>query len=514
MDKFIQKYSQDVIGTLNGWDRIRIRGTLRALAFVGGMMKFFWHAGVLLRDFGDFAEQASRRIKDACEEAAQRLNRPIRYLPSASTSKEELAAEIARADGVQNGLVALLTCVEPCTSYVVYRDRERQKLVLRPAFRKCLHFYHYWMDPDFGLMSARVQTWLPFTIHLCLNGRSWLARQMDRLGMAYRRERNCFLWFQDPAGAQRVMDRLLRLNWPAFLDKMAVRANPGLSDVLHGFPASYYWSADQTEWASDVMFRKPSDLAAIYPALARGAITAFDGYDVLRFLGKRPEGNTQANVTSHYRRRVQGLRVKHTVGDNSVKMYDKQGSVLRVETTINSAKDMRVYRSPEGDSDGPKSWHTMRKGVVDLRRRGEVSQRCNERYYEAITAIDTSTPLRDLIAPICRPTTLGRQRIRGLRPWADEDLCLLRIINRAEFATSGFRNRDLAGELYPATSANDARRSSGRVNYRLRLLRAHHLIKKVPHTHRYQLTSSGRQIITAILQAQDVPLSQLLNTAA
>jgi hypothetical protein len=513
MEGFIQKYERNVTGVLNGWDRIRIRGTLRALTFVGGMMKYLWHAGVLLKDFGVFVEQASRRVKGACEQTAERLNRPIRYLPSSHTSKEEVATQIARSDGVEHGLIALLTCVEPCTSYEIRRDRDTHKLLLQPGFRKCLHIYHYWMDQEFGLMSARVQTWFPFAIHVCLNGRSWLTQQMDRLRMAYRRRDNCFVWLEDPIAAQGVMDRLLALNWPAFLGQIATRANPALADILHGFPASYYWSADQTEWASDVMFHKASDLAAIYPALARGAITAFDCSSVLRFLGKRPEGNTQADVTSDYGRRVEGVRVKHSVGDNSVKMYDKQGSVLRVETTINRAKDMRVYRRPEGDISGPMSWHTMRKGVVDLRRRAEVSQRCNERYYEALATLDTSTPLRDLIAPICQRVTLGRQRVRGLRPWAQEDVSLLRIINRAEFTVNGFRNRDIARELYPSVNAEHPHRVSARISHRLRMLRAHHLINKIPHTHRYQMTPTGRQLVTAILQAQDLSLDQLLNAA-
>ena len=513
MKAFITKYQRDVTGFLNGWDRLRMRGTLRAITFVGGMMKYLWHAGVLLKDFGTFVEQASQQVKDACEQTAHRLNRPIIYLPSSHTSKEEVASDIARHDRIKDGLIALLTCVEPCTSYDILRDRQAKKLLLRPRFRKCLHIYHYWMDPDFGLMSASVQTWFPFAMHVCLNGHSWLARQMDKLGMPYRRRDNCFVWLKDLPAAQAVMDRLLDLNWPAFLNHIAAQANPALTGILDGFPAEYYWSADQTEWSSDAIFRSPSALAAIYPALARGAITAFDCSDVYRFLGKRPTCSTKTEVTSHYGHRVEGIRVKHSVGRNSVKMYDKQSSVLRVEATIHSPHDMRVYRHAEGDPQGPMEWHTMRKSVVDLHRRAEVSQRCNERYYEALAAFDTSTPLRELIAPICRPANLGNRRLRGLRPWAEEDLSLLRIVNRGEFVINGFRNRDLAAELYPKSTGPEARRASARVSHRLMLLRAHNLIKKVPRTHRYQLTAAGRTIITAILQAQYLPLNQLLGAA-
>lgn len=514
MEGFIQKYQQDVTGVLNGWDRLRIRGTLRALAVTSGMMNYLWHIGVLLKDFGAFVEQASARVKQACFETAQRLNRPVRYLPSSGTSKEDAAAGIAQADGITDGLVCLLTAVEPCMSYAIHRDRDKKKLVLQPAIRKCLHIYHYWMDRDFGLMHARVQTWFPISITVCLNGRSWLARQMDRCGMEYVQADNCFTRLADPAAAQRLMDGLLRWDWPTFLDQIAGRVNPALPEILRGYRVPYYWSAYESEWASDVMFRLPSALAAIYPALARGAITALDSSNVLRFLGKKLDGRFMGEVTSDYRRRVEGLRVKHAVGKNSVKMYDKQGSVLRVETTVNDPRDMKVYRRKEGDCSGPMRWQKMRKGVADLRRRAEVSQGCNERYYDALATLDTSTPLRELIAPICKSTTLGCCRLRAMRPWAGEDLALLRTVNRAEFTLTGFRNRDLVATLCGDLTAQDKRRASARMGHRLRLLRAHHLVRKIAHTHRYQLTGKGRQIITAILQTQEVSLERLAQFAA
>jgi len=514
MESFLQKYGQDVTGVLSGWDRLMIRGTLRALAVTGGMMNYLQYVGVLLKDFGSFVEKTSAALKTACFEAAGRLGRPIQYLPSSQIRKEEVATSIARADGITQGLIGLLTCVEPCMSYSIRGDRAQKKRVLERALRKCLHIYYYWMDPQFGLMHARIQTWFPFTIQVCLNGRSWLGRQMDRLGLEYHRRENCFVWLEDVAAAQKVMDRLLRLDWPAFLNKIARRVNPILSDILRGYRVAYYWSVYESEWATDVMFRSPALLAAIYPSLARGAISAFGSSDVLRFLGKKAVARVK-EVSSSYRRRLEGLRVKHVVGSNSVKMYDKEGSVLRVETTVNNPRDMKVYRCGEGDSEGQYTWRYMRKGVVDLKRRAEVSQGCNARYYAALASLDTSTPLGELIAPICRPSKLGQSRVRGLRPWAEEDLSLLRTINRAEYVLTGFRNRDVAEALYPAMmAATDRRRASARVSHRLRLLRAHHLIRRLPRTHRYQLTSRGRQIVTAVIQTQEVSLARLTELAA
>jgi hypothetical protein len=516
MERFIQKYRSDVTGSLNGWDRLMIRGTIRMLAAVPPLMSFLSHVGVLLKDFGGYVEGVSQRLKEASLATAARLNRPVRYLPSSQTRKEDLARQIAESDGINEGLVCVLTCVEPCWSYSIRKDRPSKKLVLERALRKCLHLYHYWMDKDFGLMHGRVMTWLPFTIQVCVNGRLWLARQLDRLGLGYQRADNCFVRLADAAACQRAMDGLLRWNWPAFLDRIAAQVNPILPAILRGYRAGYYWSAYETEWASDVMFRSPAALAAIYPLLARGAIVAFASHNVMRFFGQKLHGNFRGQLVSDYGWRVEGIRVKHSLASNSIKMYDKAASVLRVETTINDPRRLKVYRSGEGDSGGRHEWRRMRKGVVDLRRRAEVSQAANERYYDALAALDTTQPLRQLIGPICRPTRWGDRPVRGLRPWADPDLAVLRVINRGEFAVNGFRNRDLRAAIYPQRTSDpdQARRASARVSRLLRVLRAHHLIQKISHTHRYQLTQAGRQIVTAILQAQDVSIAKLTEIAA
>jgi hypothetical protein len=428
MQRFIQKYEYVVSGVLNGWDRLMIRGTIRALASVAPLVSFLGYLGVKFKDFGNYVEDVSRRLKEASLAAAERLNRPIKYLPSSQTRKEDLARQIAQADGIEEGLICVFSCVEPCWSYSIHKNPRDGRPDLMLGQRKCAHLYHYWMDRDFGLMHGRIMTWLPFTIQVCVNGRLWLGRQMDRLGLGYQQADNCFVRLDDPASSQRVFDRLLRWDWPKFLDRIAA----------------------------------------------------------------------------------------HSANRNSVKVYDKAGSVLRVETTINDPRQLRVFRAPASNPAAKPYWQPMRKGVTDLRRRAEVSQRANDRYYDALATLDANTPLRELIKPICQPVKLNGRPVRGLRPWSDPDLALLRAINDGQFAVSGFRNADLRQRLYPKSGQDptERRRASARISQALRRLHAHHLVKKVAHTHRYHLTDSGRQIVTAILQAQDVSIAKLTEIAA
>jgi hypothetical protein len=515
MEQFIQQYEKDIIGHLSGFDRLVLRGTLRSLAVKNGMVNFLWHIGVLLKDFGKLVQAKSAQLKAASLAEAQRRQRPILYLPSPQQSKEEVARKIAQKDGIQKGLIAILTAVEPCQSYEVFRNKKEKKLQLQPRVRKCLFLYHYWIDPLFGFMHGRIQSWFPFSIQICLNGREWLARQMDRLGLRYQREENCFPWIEKLPQAQALMKKQLRTNWPAVLDRIARRLNPVHEEMLAPYQEDYYWSVHQSEWATDILFKSCAALAQMYPSLVRSAISHFSSQDVMRFLGKRLNRNFQGEVVSHYGNRPEGVRLKHTVKRNSVKVYDKQGSVLRVETTINQARDFKVYRPAGKDPNEPGCWRPMRKGVADLNRRAQISQSCNERYLNGLASIRVDRPLREIVRAVCRPTHWKSQRVRALRPWSQEDGMLLRTISRGEFNLNGFRNRDIRDFLFPEESGRqDQRRLSARATYRLRMLRAHGIIRKIPRTLRYILTPKGREMITAIIHTQELSITKLMELAA
>lgn len=516
MKAFLKRYSAKILGVLNGFDRLVLRGILRPLAVVAGMRYFLWKKGVFLTEFGPYAKRTSEELKEASLQAPCDAGRPVRYLPSPKTDKHEVAERIAQEDGVTEGLIAALTCVEVCKAYTVRRNRQAKKLELVLVPRKCLHVYHYAIDPVFGFMNARIQTWFPFNIQVCLNGREWLARRMDREGLRYERRENCFVWIEDVARAQELMDELLRTAWPQELQRLARQLNPRHTELLHPFVADYYWMTHESEWASDVMFRSPAALAAIYPQLARHGVTTLASPDVMRFLGRKLTGNFRGEVVSDYKKRPEGIRVKHRVDRNSVKLYDKAGSVLRAETTINNPRDFKVHRPKEGGDPKVRKWRKMRKGIADLHRVAQVSQAANERYLDTLAALDTSTPVGELVRKICRPTRWHGARVRALRPWSDEDRQLFEAVMRGEFILNGFRNRDLRAHLFPRTagSPQELMRRRAAVTRRLRMLRAHGLIKKVTSTHRYLPTKKGREILAAVLATQALCLQDIKKAAA
>jgi hypothetical protein len=182
----------------------------------------------------------------------------------------------------------------------------------------------------------------------------------------------------------------------------------------------------------------------------------------------------------------------------------------------NDPSDFKVFRTKQTDSNGKPEWLPLRRGIADVYRRAEVYQASNNRYLDALAAVDTSTPLGELIRDICRPTRYRDKRVRALRPWAEPDLALFGAVNRGEFCVNGFRNRDLQSLLFDSAPAglDEQRRRSARVSRLLRMLRAHRLIQKVPRTHRYIITPRGREILSAVLAAHRIRLDQLNKLAA
>jgi hypothetical protein len=505
---------------LSGFDRLLFRGTLRRLASVGGLSSYLAYAGVLLKDFGEWSMALTERVKQASLEVAERAGRPVRYLPDPSVRKEELAREIARQDKIEHGLVCVLSATEPCWSFEIHRNRAARKLQLQARQRRCLHLYHYLMHPRLGLCHARVQTWLPLNVSVCVNGREWLARQMDARGIGYRRRENCFIDLADVSEAQALMDEQLTTDWRALLDGINAQVNPGSVERFgpsSGYPIDPYWSLQQSEWATDVMFKSPALLAQLYPKLIRHGMQALASRDSLRFLGKAvPEGRNAhpkfvGQVVSDLKDRPEGMRIKHAVNGNSVKMYDKQGSVLRVETTVNQPGEFKVYRGTEA-APQDKQWRKLRKGVADLHRRAQVSQASNQRYLESMATVEVGVSLGQSLQPICQPVRWNNQRVRALRPFQTEEIKLLESVSRGEFVINGFRNRDLREQLFGSddeTDASQKRRRSGQITRKLRLLRGHGLISKVPRTHRYLLTEKGRTLITLLLSAKDADAKKL-----
>ena len=525
MNEFTSRYSDEISGVITGFDRLVFRGNL-SLIHDAGMKGYLWANGIAWKDYAEHVADVSRQVKLAALAPIDSAGRPVRYLNNGKESKEEIARAIALQDGITSGPICALTAVEPCLTWRVAGNRETKKLHLMRGMRQCLFVYHYWIDAVFGFMSARLQTWFPFALYVYMNGRAWLARQMDQAGMRYRRHDNCFPWIEDFGRAQTLMDEQLKTDWAKSLNGCASRIHPLLPRLTAHYPMQYHWTVFQSEWAMDIVFRDPEFLRRLYPQLIHLGMVGLSSPDVMRFMGKKVTRKGDAmsphahEVVSDMKVRGEGVRIKHRLGKNSIKLYDKayseNGAVLRPEVTLNAPGQFRVFRHKTGDEAGPMQWRQLRAGVADLHRRAEVSQKALDRYCTALARVDDTTTLREMTASVEKRARRDGRSVRALHPFESGDLELLRAVGCGEFTINGLRNRDLQALLYnkPARTKQEARRRSAAVCRKLRLLRAHGVIRKLAQTHRYQVTDGGRQLINAILSAQRTTSQQLTSLAA
>lgn len=501
MDDFLKVHQDAIEGTLTMFDRIVFRGYLSNLYPEGAFGRFLSHNGVLLKDFAGFVKQTSAELKAHVEQLAQDAGRPYEYLASATTkargeSKEDRARAIAERDHVTDGLICVFAVLELCKSFTVQGNRAARKLVVKRKRRKCLHFYLYFMDAECGFMHVRLQSWFPFDLQVYLNGREWLARQMDAKGLAYERYDNTFLHLQDPEAAQALCDGFAHREWARMLNAFARRVNAKLALVEASGFGGYYWTIYQAEIATDIMFKDRSSLLRIWPDLLHAALLAFAAEDVLRFLGRKLHGNFKGEVHSDLKKRPEGWRIKHRMKSNSIKMYDKW-SVLRIETTINNAREFKVLRN----TDGTRRWVPMGKGVANFWRYYQVGQQANHRYLDALAHVSLQGEAVAELDSLCRCHTKNGKHYAKFNPVTQKDCDLFAAVLAGEHVLNGFRNHDLVARLYEtaASSAAEAKRRCARVSRLIAKLRGHGLIAKVKDSRLYRVTARGYRLMSAAL---------------
>lgn len=216
---------------------------------------------------------------------------------------------------------------------------------------------------------------------------------------------------------QTFLDQQLETDWPKELGRLLDQAHPLHRPIARPLGLQYYWSAAETEYATDVLFQDAASLARLYPWLVHHAMSSFSSPDVMRFLGRRVplttgqvNGHFQGEIISDCKHRPEGVRVKHSLRGHAIKFYDKQGSVLRVETTLVRPQEFSSYRRPEGKPKEKKRWLTLRRGVADLKRRAEVSYKANDRYLQALAATSGTVPLFQWVQKCCKPLRQAGRR--------------------------------------------------------------------------------------------------------
>jgi len=489
---FQSKFASLIAGSLSCFDRVLFKGHLpisRPFAF-----EDFVDYGLKMRR-ADFMEttapQWSDRLVEHARDFAAKYGRPYEYCQG-NIDKDAWAKDLQHRQPITTGLIGILCVMETCPTFKLGRGEGRPCFVSKKVPQRVL--YYFFADKDLGLMHVRLQTWAPFTCQIYVNGHDYVARKMRQRGLAFEQLDNAFVQLADAQQAQRIADRFAKLPWPKILEKYARQVNPLLRKELKDL--SHYWVTDQAEFATDLLFVSKPALAGLFARLLAFALLTFSPKKVFCFLGRKWHERFDGEVQTRYRSvREPGACIKHYLKSNWLKMYDKFARILRVETVINQPGDFKVFRECQ-HRDGSTSlgWYPMAKGVGNLRHYQAQALACNQRYLDALAAVDDPTPGYDDLRTLTEPQRQKGRSYAGFNPARAAETQLFAAILAGDHIAQGFRNKDLRAALYDDDN-NDRRRHSALIGRLLKRLHVRGLVIKIPRTRRWRVNDKGRRVL-------------------
>jgi hypothetical protein len=496
---FTQKFAAAIVNVLGCFDRVIFQGHLpfgndyHLNQFVDGVLR------IRRVDFLPLVEKLSQELVDLGKTMAAEAGAVDDYLEG-HRRKEDLVRKILQKRRISEGLVAVLCFKETCRGVKLAKGAGRPRLYYSKRPQRVL--YYYVLDPHFGLMHLRVQTFFPFTVQVSVNGHEWLAQQMVGHHLGFDQHDNAFVQLDDAAQAQQIADGFPHLPWTKILDRWAKPLLRPLTQRPWLKRLPYYWVIDQAEFSTDVRFRSRAELAELYPRLLEHALLQFSAADILTFLGRKLDPRFQGEVlTDGKKERWPGARIKQRMKNNWLKMYDKFGLLLRIETVINQPREFRVRRPCTRQGTTQMAWLPMNKGVSNFYHYHEVAQAANTRYLNALAVVDMPSATRKQLDRVCEPVQYHHHRQRGLNLLQAQEQRLFLAVLRGDHLLNGFRNRDLAEHLYPRPTQDgqEQRRRTAQISRQMQLLRAHGLIAKIPHSYRYKVTAKGHALMSTAI---------------
>jgi hypothetical protein len=489
MNPFIEQHRDEIGCVLSCFDRVVITGTLPDICHARAMAGYLSYRGIRLFDYARWAEPLREEVRVNAERLAAEAGLQIEFIRKLKAfRKEDRVQSILAARGDHPGLVHVFSAMEACSSYRPWHDKASGKTFFKPIAGKCLHYYFYFIDEQFGLCYVRVPTWAPFRLQVYFNGHGWLARQLIQAGIGFDTADNAFLHIADPLEAQRLADSLDAATLHRQLDAWAQRFCP----VLGHFRNGVHWSFMQVEYATDVVFRQQARFQPLYEAIVRTAVHVIKAEHVATFLGHKLSANYQGEVGNDFSTRIQGTRIRHHMGPASIKLYDKAGLIARVECTANDVTFFKHHRHVE-QRNGERLFKLapLRKSIYSLNDLRRLMSAANERYLAFMACLDNPDAAHKALAKMAAPARVKGRSFRGFDLFLDPDYQLFLTLARGEWSISGFRAHDLRECLDNLTP--------GRASYLIKRLRTHGLIKKIAHAYKYFFTKLGRRVVVTAL---------------
>ncbi len=483
MEILTETYKSKISSVLSCYDRLIITGTLPEISYGQGMTHYMYEHDIKIFDYPKFAEPFKDAIRANAERIAKEQGVEIEFIRKTHIRKESIISEIIKKRGDHSGIVHIISAMEACNTYKPWHDKASGKTFLKPDQSKCLHYYFYFIDEEAGLGYVRVPTWCPFRLQIYLNGHNLLATKLKKAGIAYTMIDNAFDSIEDAEKAQELSDHISIENLHRKLEKFAWQFCP----VYKDFNMRYHWSVMQAEYATDIVFKRQEDLQLIYSELIATAIHTVKPENIATFLGQKLDSRYQGEVGNNYHVRIEGSRIKHTMGSVSIKIYDKFSKILRIETTANDISFFKHFREVvHRDGTTSHQMAPLKKNIYSLSFLSENLKASNRRYLEFISAFDNKEVGRKRLEKVTSSKSENNRNYKGFNFFSVEDITVLMAIVRGEFNINGFRNKNMQKLLGF---------NGSKISRLIKRMRVHGLIKEATDSYKYYLTKIGKETI-------------------
>ncbi len=458
------------------------------------MTNYMSQSNIRIFDYPKFAEPFKETIRSNAEQIAKEHGVEIEFIRKVSVRKESIISEKIEKRGNDPGIVHIISAMETCNTYKPWHDKTTGKTFLKPDTSKCLHYYFYFIDEQLGLGYVRVPTWCPFRLQVYINGHNLLASELKQAGIKYTMIDNAFDSLEDAGKAQELSDNISIEKLHRKLDEFAWRFCPVYKDLK----LRYHWSVMQTEYATDIVFKKQESLQTIYSELVATAIHTVKPENIATFLGHKLDPRYEGEIGNNYNVRIEGSRIKHTMGTVSIKMYDKFSKILRIETTANNISFFKHFREVvHRDGTTSHAMAPLKKNIYSLSFLADNLKASNRRYLEFISAFDNKEVGRKRLENITSSKSENNRNYKGFNFFNKDDMVVLLAILRGEFNISGFRNKDMQKLLGF---------NAGKISRLIKRLRIHGLIKKATNSYKYYLTKIGKETIIMAQKIKELVL--------
>lgn len=453
------------------------------ISYGQGMTKYMYENGIKIFDYPKFAEPFKETIRANAERIAKEHGVEIEFIRKSGVRKESIISEKIEKRGDHPGIVHIISAMEACNTYKPWHDKTTGKTFLKPDTSKCLHYYFYFIDEQVGLGYVRVPTWCPFRLQVYINGHNLLATELKQAGIKFSMIDNAFDSLEDTGKAQELSDNLSIEKLHRKLDEFAWRFCPVYKDLN----LRYHWSVMQAEYATDIVFKKQESLQTIYSELVATAIHTVKPENIATFLGHKLDPRYEGEVGNNYNVRIEGSRVKHTMGSVSIKMYDKFRKILRIGTTTNDISFFKHFREVvHRDGTTSHEMAPLKKNIYSLSFLTDNLKASNRRYLEFISAFDNKEVGRKRLEDVTSSKSENNRNYKGFNFFSVDDLTVLTAIVRGEFNINGFRNKNMQKLLGF---------NGGKISRLIKRLMVHGLIKKATDSYKYYLTKIGKKTI-------------------